>query len=52
VDIDMIAGPSEILVIADDTADPGWRRRNFCPAEHDPRAAPRFYVQAGRLPTL
>ena len=36
VDIDMIAGPSEILVIADDTADPGFVAADMlAQAEHD-----------------
>ncbi len=40
VDIDMIAGPSEILVIADDTADPTWVAADLLSqAEHDELAA-------------
>jgi len=36
VDIDMIAGPSEILIIADDTADPGFVAADMlAQAEHD-----------------
>jgi len=36
VGIDMIAGPSEILVIADDTANPDWVAMDlFSQAEHD-----------------
>jgi len=39
VDIDMIAGPSEILLIADDTADPEWLVLDlFSQAEHDAAA--------------
>jgi len=39
VDIDMIAGPSEILLIADDTADPEWLALDlFSQAEHDAAA--------------
>jgi len=39
VAIDMIAGPSEILVIADDTADPRWVALDlFSQAEHDASA--------------
>ena len=39
VDIDMIAGPSEILLIADDTADPEWVALDlFSQAEHDAAA--------------
>lgn len=40
VDIDMIAGPSEILIIADDTANPKYIAADFLSqAEHDPMAA-------------
>lgn len=40
VDIDMIAGPSEILVIADRTADPVYLAADLMSqAEHDPMAA-------------
>ncbi len=40
VDIDMIAGPSEILVIADDSADPDWVATDLLSqAEHDELAA-------------
>lgn len=40
VDIDMIAGPSEVLVIADDSADPVFIAADLmAQAEHDPRAA-------------
>ncbi|MCX7738909.1 MAG: histidinol dehydrogenase [Hydrogenothermaceae bacterium] len=40
VDIDMIAGPSEILVIADDTANPRWVATDLLSqAEHDELAA-------------
>jgi histidinol dehydrogenase len=36
VGIDMVAGPSEILVIADGTTDPGWVAMDlFSQAEHD-----------------
>lgn len=39
VGIDMIAGPSEILVIADGTADPEWMAMDlFSQAEHDESA--------------
>ena len=39
VDIDMIAGPSEILLIADETADPEWLALDlFSQAEHDAAA--------------
>jgi len=40
VAIDGIAGPSEVLIIADDTADPGDLASDLlAQAEHDPRAA-------------
>ncbi len=40
VDIDMIAGPSEILIIADGTTDPGFAAADLLSqAEHDPLSA-------------
>jgi histidinol dehydrogenase len=40
VDIDMVAGPSEILIIADDTANPRYIAADLMSqAEHDPMAA-------------
>ncbi len=40
VDIDMIAGPSEVLVIADDSANPAYVAADLLSqAEHDPMAA-------------
>lgn len=40
VDIDMIAGPSEILILADETADPGYVAADLLSqAEHDPMSA-------------
>ncbi len=40
VDIDMIAGPSEILILADSTADPRYLAADLMSqAEHDPLAA-------------
>lgn len=37
VDIDMLAGPSEVLVIADDSAEPAWVAADLLSqAEHDP----------------
>ncbi len=40
VDIDMIAGPSEILVVADETADPVYLAADLMSqAEHDPMAS-------------
>lgn len=40
VDIDMIAGPSEIFIIADESADPGYIAADLLSqAEHDPMAS-------------
>ncbi len=40
VDIDMLAGPSEIVIIADDTANPAYVAADLLSqAEHDPRAS-------------
>ena len=40
VDIDSIAGPSEVLIIADDTADPVWLAADLlAQAEHNPGSA-------------
>lgn len=40
VDIDMVAGPSEILVVADETADPSYLAADLMSqAEHDPLAS-------------
>ncbi len=40
VDIDMVAGPSEVLIIADDSADPEWVAADMlAQAEHDELAA-------------
>ena len=40
VDIDMIAGPSEILVVADGKSDPAWVAADLLSqAEHDAHAA-------------
>lgn len=45
VDIDMIAGPSEILVIADETANPKYIAADLLSqAEHDPMAASLLIV--------
>lgn len=36
VDIDMIAGPSEVVIVADDSVDPDWAAMDlFAQAEHD-----------------
>ena len=55
VDIDMVAGPSEILVIADDTADPVHVAADLIgQAEHDPDAIAWLVTTsaalAGRVP--
>jgi len=40
VGIDMLAGPSEVLILADETAEPGFVAIDLmAQAEHDPRAA-------------
>lgn len=40
VDIDMVAGPSEVLIVADDSADPEWVAADMlAQAEHDELAA-------------
>jgi histidinol dehydrogenase len=40
VDIDFLAGPSELFVLADDTADPGYVAADMlAQAEHDPEAS-------------
>jgi histidinol dehydrogenase len=41
VDIDAIAGPSEVLIVADEAADPAWCAADLlAQAEHDPLAVP------------
>ena len=50
VDIDMVAGPSEILVIADDTADPRHVAADLIgQAEHDPDAIAWLVTPSERL---
>lgn len=50
VDIDMIAGPSELLVMADDTADPAHVAADLlCEAEHDEEARVYLVTPSGRL---
>lgn len=47
VGIDMIAGPSEVLVIADETIDPHWVAMDlFAQAEHDERAQSILLTQS------
>ncbi len=50
VDIDMFAGPSEILVIADENANPAYVAADFMSqAEHDPIAASVLVTTSARL---
>ncbi|MEJ5172704.1 MAG: histidinol dehydrogenase [Hydrogenothermaceae bacterium] len=50
VDIDMIAGPSEILVIADETANPKWIAADLLSqAEHDELAASILITTSNKL---
>src|SRR6202166_2347445 len=50
VGIDMIAGPSEVLVIADDTGNAGWIAADLlAQAEHDPSAQSILITDSGRL---
>jgi histidinol dehydrogenase len=50
VDIDMIAGPSEVLVVADDTADPSFVAADLLSqAEHDELASAILVTPSRRL---
>ena len=50
VDIDMIAGPSEILIIADDSANPAFIASDLLSqAEHDEVASSVLITNSGRL---
>lgn len=50
VGIDMIAGPSEVLVIADDSVDPDWVAMDlFAQAEHDEQAQSILLTQSGAM---
>ncbi len=50
VDIDMVAGPSEILVVADDSADPAHIAGDLLSqAEHDANAYPILVTDSGEL---
>ncbi len=52
VDIDMVAGPSEILVIADDSASPDYVAADMLSqAEHDELAAPLCLTTSEQLAT-
>ena len=51
VDIDSIAGPSEVLVIADATANPAWVAADLiAQAEHDPEARAVLVTTSAALP--
>ncbi len=50
VGIDMVAGPSEVLVVADASADPRWVAADLLSqAEHDPLAAAILVTDSGAL---
>ncbi len=50
VDIDMVAGPSEILVVADETADPKYLAADLMSqAEHDVLASAILITTSGRI---
>lgn len=50
VDIDMLAGPSEVMILADETADPGNLAADLLSqAEHDPRAIPLISSPSSNL---
>ncbi len=50
VGIDMLAGPSEVLVIADDTANPDWVAMDmFAQAEHDEQAQAILLTRSAAL---
>ena len=52
VDIDMIAGPSEILIIADEEADPRYIAADLMSqAEHDPMASAVLLTTSERIAT-
>lgn len=51
VGIDMLAGPSEVLILADDTAEPAFVAIDLmAQAEHDPRAATYLVTTDPSLP--
>jgi histidinol dehydrogenase len=50
VDIDSVAGPSEVLIIADDAANPAWIAADLlAQAEHDTEARPILAATSGEL---
>ena len=53
VQIDMLAGPSELVVVADAAADPAWVAADLlAQAEHDPDAVPILISIDAELPSL
>ena len=51
VGIDMIAGPSEVVIVADDSADPDWIAMDmFAQAEHDEDARAMLVTADASLP--
>ena len=53
VEIDMLAGPSELVVIADAAADPAWVAADLlAQAEHDPDAVPILISIDAEFPSL
>ena len=52
VGIDMVAGPSEILIVADKNANPAWIAADMLSqAEHDPLAQPILITDSPALPS-
>jgi histidinol dehydrogenase len=50
VGIDMLAGPSEVVIVADSSADPGWIAADLlAQAEHDPMARALLITDAPAL---
>jgi histidinol dehydrogenase len=50
VGIDMLAGPSEVAIIADESAPPSWIAADLCAqAEHDPSAVGYLFASTERL---
>ena len=53
VEIDMLAGPSELVVVADASADPAWVAADLlAQAEHDPDAVPVLISIDAEFPSL
>ncbi len=53
VEIDMLAGPSELVIVADASADPAWVAADLlAQAEHDPDALPVLISIDAELPSL